>query len=144
MADENRQGQVVFWIFRALRSLDCFYVYTEWNTSVQSIVSAFLNCTIWKQKIPKQAAYACARSGIFIHRNKFSNTLRARLKIAFCEMCVTVCGKFVPKSGGVAGYADWFWGEFPAKRGVQIAGMNFQTRSNSAFFSVHPKTYSRP
>ncbi|MFR7971123.1 MAG: DUF6783 domain-containing protein [Lacrimispora saccharolytica] len=21
-------------------------------------------------------------------------------------MCVTVCGKFVPKSGGVAGYAD--------------------------------------
>ena len=30
----------------------------------------------------------------------------ACLKIAFCEMCVTVCGKFVPKSGGVAGYAD--------------------------------------
>ena len=31
---------------------------------------------------------------------------RACLKIAFCEMCVTVCRKFVPKSGGVAGYAD--------------------------------------
>ena len=31
---------------------------------------------------------------------------RACLKIAFCKMCVIVCGEFVPKSGGVAGYAD--------------------------------------
>ncbi len=54
---------------------------------------------------------------------------RACLKIAFCKMCVTVCGEFAPKSGGVAGYADWFWSKFPAKWGVQIAGMNFQTRS---------------
>ena len=35
-----------------------------------------------------------------------SGTLRACLKIAFCKMCVTVCGEFVPESGGVAGYAD--------------------------------------
>ncbi|MFR3139614.1 MAG: DUF6783 domain-containing protein [Lacrimispora saccharolytica] len=34
------------------------------------------------------------------------NSTRACLKIAFCKMCVTVCGKFVPKPGGVAGYAD--------------------------------------
>lgn len=35
-----------------------------------------------------------------------SAVARACLKIAFCKMCVTVCGKLVPKAGGVAGYAD--------------------------------------
>ncbi len=34
---------------------------------------------------------------------------RACLKIAFCKMCVTVCGKFVPKSGGVAGLPFFFY-----------------------------------
>ena len=29
---------------------------------------------------------------------------RACLKNAFCQMCVTVCGRFVPNEGGVAGY----------------------------------------
>ena len=56
---------------------------------------------------------------------------RACLKIAFCKMCVPICGGFVPKTGGVVGYADCFRGKFPAKWGVQIAGMNFQTRSSS-------------
>ena len=31
---------------------------------------------------------------------------RACLKIAFGKLCVTVCGRFDPDEGGVAGYAD--------------------------------------
>ena len=31
---------------------------------------------------------------------------RACLKNAFCQMCGTVCGRFVPNEGGVAGYVD--------------------------------------
>ncbi len=36
----------------------------------------------------------------------FQICLRACLKIAFCKMCVTVCGEFAQKSGGIADYAD--------------------------------------
>ncbi|WP_416386596.1 MULTISPECIES: DUF6783 domain-containing protein [Clostridia] len=32
--------------------------------------------------------------------------MRACLKKAFCKMCVTICGRFCPIEGGVAGYAD--------------------------------------
>jgi hypothetical protein len=31
---------------------------------------------------------------------------RVCLKIAFCQMCVTVCGRFVPNEGGVVGYVN--------------------------------------
>ncbi len=42
---------------------------------------------------------------------------------AFCKMCVTVCGKFVPDEGVVAGYGNSIRDKSPAKWGVQIAGM---------------------
>ena len=38
-------------------------------------------------------------------------------------MCVTVCGKFVPDEGVVAGYDNRIRDKSPAKWGVQIAGM---------------------
>ena len=56
-------------------------------------------------------------------------------------MCVTVCGKFVPDEGVVAGYDNRIRVKYTAKRGVQIAGMIFQTRSNSSnaiFLSIPP------
>ena len=31
---------------------------------------------------------------------------RACLKIAFCQMCFSLCGRFMPKEEGIAGYAD--------------------------------------
>ncbi|MFR3118373.1 MAG: DUF6783 domain-containing protein [[Clostridium] symbiosum] len=31
---------------------------------------------------------------------------RACLKIAFCQLCVTLCGRFSPNEGGVVSYAD--------------------------------------
>ena len=39
-------------------------------------------------------------------RNQIEGTARACLKIAFCKMCFTFCGRFVPNLGGVAGYID--------------------------------------
>jgi len=54
---------------------------------------------------------------------------RVCLKIAFRQMCVTVCGKLGPNEGGVMGYVDRMRAKFPAKWGVQITGMKFQTRS---------------
>ena len=41
--------------------------------------------------ITKRAAYYCAR---------------ACLKIAFCKLCVTLCGRFGPDEGGVVGYVN--------------------------------------
>ena len=55
---------------------------------------------------------------------------RACLKKAFCKMCVTICGIFCPDEGAVAGYGNWIRVKYPAKWGVQIAGMIFQTRSS--------------
>ena len=55
--------------------------------------------------------------------------LRACLKIAFLQMRVTVCGRFGPNEGGVVGYVDRMRAKSPAKWGVHMAGMNFQTRS---------------
>ena len=54
---------------------------------------------------------------------------RACLKKAFCKMCVTVCGRFRSDEGAVAGYGNRIRVKSPAKWGVQIAGMVFQTRS---------------
>ena len=44
-------------------------------------------------------------------------------------MCVTICGRFCPDEGAVAGYGNRIRVKYPAKWGVQIAGMIFQTRS---------------
>ena len=44
---------------------------------------------------------------------------------AFCKMCITVCGKFVPDEGVVAGYDNRIRDKSPAKCGVQIAEMIF-------------------
>ncbi|MFQ9037650.1 MULTISPECIES: DUF6783 domain-containing protein [Hungatella] len=60
---------------------------------------------------------------------QLSAVTRACLKIAFCQMCVTFCGRFVPNERGVVGYVKRIRGKSPAKWGVQMAGMNFQTRS---------------
>ena len=54
---------------------------------------------------------------------------RACLKIAFRQMCVTICGRFGPNEGGVVGYVDRMRAKSPAKWGVHMARMNFQTRS---------------
>ncbi|WP_346344903.1 DUF6783 domain-containing protein [Clostridium sp. MCC353] len=53
------------------------------------------------------------------------------LKIAFWQLCVTVCGRFVPNEGGAAGYVDRIRGKYTAKQGVQMTEMNFQTHSNA-------------
>ena len=58
--------------------------------------------------------------------------LRACLKKAFCKMCVTICGRFRPDEGAVAGYGNRIRVKYTAKWGVQIAGMIFQTRSSIA------------
>ncbi len=54
---------------------------------------------------------------------------RACLKIAFCQMCVTVCGRFGSNEGGVVGYVDRMRAKYTAKWGAQMTGMNFQTHS---------------
>ena len=54
---------------------------------------------------------------------------RACLKIAFRQMCVTICGRFDPNEGGVVGYVDRMRAKYTAKWGVHLAGMNFRTRS---------------
>ncbi|WP_342981537.1 DUF6783 domain-containing protein [Ruminococcus sp. 2227st1_E6_2227SCRN_220401] len=46
-------------------------------------------------------------------------------------MCVTICGKFCPDEGVVAGYDNRIRAKYTAKWGVQIAGMLFQTRSRA-------------
>ena len=52
------------------------------------------------------------------------------MKKAFCKMCVTICGRFCPDEGVVAGYDNRIRAKYTAKWGVQIAGMLFQTRSS--------------
>ncbi|MFR0753309.1 MAG: DUF6783 domain-containing protein [Ruminococcus sp.] len=67
--------------------------------------------------------------------------VRACLEKAFCKMCVTVCGRFRPDEGAVAGYGNRIRVKSPAKWGVQIAGMIFQTRSSS--FHINLKDFKR-
>ena len=45
-------------------------------------------------------------------------------------MCVTICGRFCPDEGAVAGYGNRIRAKYAAKWGVQIAGMIFQTCSS--------------
>ena len=53
-------------------------------------------------------------------------------------MCVTICGRFLPDEGAVAGYGNRIRVKYTAKWGVQIAGMIFQTHSRPAylFYSI--------
>ena len=46
-------------------------------------------------------------------------------------MCVTICGRFRPDEGAVAGYGNRIRVKYTAKWGMQIAGMIFQTRSKT-------------
>ena len=66
---------------------------------------------------------------------------RACLKNAFCKMCVTICGRFRPDEGAVAGYSNQIRLRYTAKRGVQIAGMIFQTGSRSGII-LHALLYT--
>ena len=59
---------------------------------------------------------------------------RACLKKAFCKMCVTICGRFRPDEGAVAGYGNRIRVKYTAKWGVQFAGMIFQMRSDILSF----------
>ena len=56
---------------------------------------------------------------------------RACLKKAFRELRVSVCGRFYPNEGGVAGYGNRMRVKYTAKWGLQIAEMIFQTRSKA-------------
>ncbi|MEQ2463940.1 DUF6783 domain-containing protein [Blautia wexlerae] len=44
-------------------------------------------------------------------------------------MYVTICGRFCPDEGVVAGYGNRIRAKYTAKWGVQIVEMIFQTRS---------------
>ena len=55
---------------------------------------------------------------------------RACLKKAFRELRVSVCGRFYPNEGGVAGgYGNRMRVKYTAKWGLQLTKMIFQTRS---------------
>ena len=54
-------------------------------------------------------------------------------------MCVTICGRFCPDEGVVAGYDNRIRVKYTAKWGVQIAGMIFQT----LWFTHHKKSSGR-
>ena len=51
-------------------------------------------------------------------------------------MCVTICGRFCPDEGAVAGYGNRIQTKYTAKWGVQIAGMIFQTGSKAYFLNT--------
>ena len=68
---------------------------------------------------------------MFCANFNFQTRPRACLEIAFRQVCVPLCGRFGPDEGGVAGYVDRIGTKYTAKWGVQMAGMNFQTRSNT-------------
>ena len=69
----------------------------------------------------------------FVHKTNVAvHTVNTRvcLKKAFCKMCVTICGRFCPDEGVVAGYGNRIQAKYTAQWGVQIAKMFFQTRSS--------------
>ena len=60
----------------------------------------------------------------------FQTRSRACLKKAFRELRVSVCGRFYPNEGDVAGYGNRMRVKYTAKLGLQIAEMIFQTHSS--------------
>ena len=79
--------------------------------------------------------------GTQIDGMNFQTHFRACLKKAFCKMCVTICGRFCPDEGAVAGYGNRIRAKYTAKWGVQIAGMIFQTRSTPDQSLLLPWTF---
>lgn len=67
---------------------------------------------------------------------------RACLQKAFHNMCVTICGRFHPDKGAVAGCGNRIRVKFPAKWGVHIAGMIFQIRSKHTKRNLRRNKYS--
>ena len=51
-------------------------------------------------------------------------------------MCVTICGRFCPDEGVVAGYDNRIRVKYTAKWGVQIAGMILGAHSRDALAAV--------
>ena len=74
-----------------------------------------------------------AKWGVQIAGMIFQTRSRACLKKAFRELRVSVCGRFYPNEGGVAGYVNRMRVKYTAKWGLQIAEMIFQTRSSTSF-----------
>ena len=74
---------------------------------------------------------------------EFYGSARACLKKAFCKMCVTICGRFCPDEGVVAGYDNRIRVKYTAKWGVQIAGMIFQTGSGTSGMPIIFKQWQR-
>ena len=72
-----------------------------------------------------------AKWGVQIAGMIFQTRSRACLKKAFRELRVSVCGRFYPNEGGVAGYGNRMRVKYTAKWGLQIAEMIFQTRSST-------------
>ena len=72
-----------------------------------------------------------AKWGLQIAGMIFQTRSRACLKKAFRELRVSVCGRFYPNEGGVAGYGNRMRVKYTAKWGLQIAEMIFQTRSSN-------------
>ena len=68
---------------------------------------------------------------LFFHLDVCQEFMYKSSKYAFCKMCVTICGRFCPDEGVVAGYGNRIRAKHTAKWGVQIAGMIFQTRSST-------------
>ncbi len=58
------------------------------------------------------------------HQNAVQTPSRVCLKIAFRQMCVTLCGRFGPDEGGVAGYVDRIGTKYATKWGVQMVEIN--------------------
>ena len=56
-------------------------------------------------------------------------------------MCVTICGRFRPDEGAVAGYGNRIRVKYTAKWGVQIAGMIFQTGSRKVQITESTRIY---
>ena len=67
---------------------------------------------------------------------------RACLQKAFHNMCVTIYGRFCPDKGAVAGCGNRIRVKSPAKWGVHIAGMIFQTRSKHTKRNLRRNKYS--
>ncbi len=93
-----------------------------------------------QEQIPKEKIIIKLQKRFHLTREKarqyYRKITRACLKIAFRQMCVTLCGRFGPNERGVVGCVKRIWSKYTAKRGVQMAGMNFQTRSS---VHTHPQ-----
>jgi len=70
-------------------------------------------CPFWWRSTSIFDKYIIATKGLPVQRKWTEHKghddkgyTRACLKIAFCKMCFTLCGRFGSNLGGVAGYID--------------------------------------